>query len=294
MSAHLADGDREMMLQRYVDGLMTHDERANFSRVLAADPELAAEAELMIAIDRRLRELVIPEAVPLPREVDLRAAGGAAEAPAPHRRPTFDASSKPSPADTAGARTSTPDPIVGRITPAPVRRWLSIAALVAITAIGAWLGISQWISRGPDVLIVTAPEVYETQLARGFVPEWVCDDDAEFARSVKDRLGQALLVSVAAITGKPDVEVVGWAYPATGYEGKEIVLSKDTMILLARVQREPVVVLVDRLRNDRPDLVSQSREGARVFRSEVGDLVLYEVTPRAEPGVLARAYQPDR
>ena len=55
-------------------------------------------------------------------------------------------------------------------------------------------------------------------------------------------------------------------------------LSRDTTAMLCDVDAQPVMVFVDRIAADRPDLV-QSDEDVHVFRSKRHGLVFYEVTP---------------
>ncbi|MCG3129932.1 MAG: hypothetical protein FLDDKLPJ_00670 [Phycisphaerae bacterium] len=120
-------------------------------------------------------------------------------------------------------------------------------------------------------------EVRERLLADRFEPDWVCEVGPKFAMSVYWRLGQPLLVG-AIPSG---VNVLGWSYCNA--------LSPETMVLLTRVDDRPVVIYVDRKAHDR----SQSApEGLRLFRGEVGDLVLYELTQAESASVLPLFFEP--
>jgi hypothetical protein len=56
-------------------------------------------------------------------------------------------------------------------------------------------------------------------------------------------------------------------------------LSRNTTAILCYSQEQPVVVFVDRRENDTSAATEDSDPALQVFRQELGDLVLYEVTP---------------
>lgn len=151
--------------------------------------------------------------------------------------------------------------------------WLSVAAavLLALTAF-------TYLSRGPDFKLMGADALYAKLESKGFTPEWKCKDDVEFASTIRNRLGQALVVPAAAT----DATILGWAY-ANVYDGSPI--SPDTMILMAKAQGKNVIVLFDKTSQDRRVKVPES-SGLHVYRREVQGLVLYEVSPLDQPHVL--------
>jgi hypothetical protein len=126
--------------------------------------------------------------------------------------------------------------------------------------------------------------LYTTVVNAGFKPEWVCKNDAEFAEAVRYRLGQPLLVT----KGVPGLEVLGWAYPN---KFGATPLSDQTMILLSTVDGQRDVVFVDRAGADKPLAVKSGK--LNLFRRQIGDLVLYEVTPNDRPVVIEAMYKPD-
>ena len=70
--------------------------------------------------------------------------------------------------------------------------------------------------------------------------------------------------------------------------GREIAKDRlGQMILLARVDGEGVIVLIDRAKHDR-DIASPADPSLWVFRRAIGDLVLYEVSPRPQAALLDR------
>lgn len=118
-------------------------------------------------------------------------------------------------------------------------------------------------------------EVYAKAVATSFKPDWVCKDDQEFASATNYRLREPLVMAPAE-----GVRALGWVY-ATTYDITPI--SDETMFLLVQVGPDKAIVLVDRAENDRR---VRAGDGLSVYRSEVGDLVLYEITPLNHPAVL--------
>jgi hypothetical protein len=153
--------------------------------------------------------------------------------------------------------------------------WIGLAAAVAVAA------ITYWSTSRPDPLLRSPQFVYDVLQSRGFKPEWTCKDDQEFAAAVNERLGEPLLVPMST----PGVKLVGWAY-ADNYAG--YALSEKGMVLITKVADDHVLVLMDRKRKDR-ELSVPPESGLHLFRREVGDLVLYEITPRKKPAVLEAA-----
>jgi hypothetical protein len=158
--------------------------------------------------------------------------------------------------------------------------WLAAAAFIALVA-----GALVWFNlpRRPAQTMIAAGDLYEKLVARGFKPEFVCTSDAEFTRAVDTRFGQGLLLA-----SSPDVQLVGWAY-SDNYKG--ITLSRQALILMAKVRGEPVIVLMDQSRHDRPQ-IAKPESGLHVHRAEVGSLVLYEVSTFDAPQLIGGAYDP--
>ena len=123
--------------------------------------------------------------------------------------------------------------------------------------------------------------MYKEELRTGFEPDWVCEDDAEFARAFVEHFQVPLLLS--SLPG--DVEALGLAYAH--------VLSSETIYLLARVEDDPVLVFVDRMeaRGGRP---LESPAELHLFSKRLGDLILYELTPRQEARLLDAFTVPPR
>ncbi len=252
---------------RYVDGLLSGAERADFERALETDGDLRRELEVQERLDQSLRR-VMPYT---PREIrfDLDAAAEAAPAPPDLRLVPAD-----SPVEKTRERASPMSVPWRRL------RWYAAAAAVLLVA-----AVSVNILTRERVPVVPPEQVYARLVEGGFKPEFVCTTDEEFAKAVRERLGQALVARAA-----DNLALIGWAYNRQ-YEGR--LISFQTLVLMVRVDEVPVLVLMDRAREDRS--VSVPKEsGLRVFRRRIGDLVCYEVTPREKPGVLDLLYDPDR
>lgn len=76
--------------------------------------------------------------------------------------------------------------------------------------------------------------------------------------------------------------MLGWAY-GNNYSGSP--LGPSTLILLAKVDQEDVMVLMEREKFDRR-LKLPKESGLNIFRREMNGVVMYEVTPLDAPRVL--------
>ncbi len=152
-----------------------------------------------------------------------------------------------------------------------MRWWMAAAAVVAI---GAFFGV-QWANRDRSN---TPGAIYARMVATGFKPDFVCSQDPEyFNQRVSMKLGKGLTPTLPE--GSP-ITFAGWNFDTTFGTP----LSSAGMILLAKNGQTPIVVFMDRASADHPQ--PQPAKGLSVFRSEVNGLVLYEVSPLAEPSVL--------
>ncbi len=232
-------------LDRFLDGLMSADEAAQFQARLAADPALSREVSLQRRMDDRLRVLLAPPArIELPataRAEGVVATIGAAGAPALPARP---------------ARPS---------------RWMGLVAAASLALLAGSGGAYWWFVIGSEAPFRQPAQIYQAQAAQSFTPEWVCTTDEEFVRNVRERFSQPALLPLAT-TG---VEIIGWAYNTP-------VLSNRTATLMTRVDGREVLVLIDRAERDVNLRRAGEAAGApslHLFKRRLGDLVLYEVTP---------------
>lgn len=165
-----------------------------------------------------------------------------------------------------------------------VRRGLAAAALLAIAVGGIWY--SWTLVRPTPLEDVYAPQpwrsfstVYDDMRRNGFQPDWVCRSERQFEAAFSRRFRQPLLLAALP----PGVSAGGISYSHT--------LSESTVTVLGNVDNEPILVFVDRLSIDQlpPPPVP---EGLNLYRREIDDLVLYELTPHDRPGVLPYFYNP--
>jgi len=158
--------------------------------------------------------------------------------------------------------------------------WLAAAAAFGLLALGiAYFGVrSGGSSEGWRMSIA---EVYDLHVARDLDPNRVCTDPQAFAGGVWRKTGQGLLL----VDPLPDdVRMTGFA------RGKAF--GRNVLLVLCRVEGKPVVVfLLPRHVADR-EATRVSREGLNVFRRDVGDAAILEVTPLDAPRVLDLLYDP--
>lgn len=268
-------------LDGWLDAQMSEDEAREFETLLGQETELRAAADLSRAIDASLRRSFAPaideslkrsfsEAVlgaPAQPEERVEAIAGRI-----HRNGTVSHRGKRMEAMQPAADAHEVQPQRGR----RAARWFAAAAAIVGLAVAAWqIAPYVW----PRSQYQTAPwtamtDVYHETVAAGFEPEWVCDDDAEFTRMLRDQYGQGLVLRGLDEVG---IRTLGMRYSNT--------LSSNTTCVLFIVDDEPVMTLIDRIERDQSQAIPQGC-GLHVHRREVGRLVVYEVTPLGESRVL--------
>ncbi|HVU88997.1 MAG TPA: hypothetical protein VHD36_16855 [Pirellulales bacterium] len=236
-------------LDAYLDGTLPEPARRAFAREAALSPELTGELALQKRIDQVLVHRFAPPAAPTDLAARLREAAT----------------------------------VTTILYARPRRRRLPLAA-AAVAAVVAWAILGwQFFSPAnrPPVYNPRLPvaTIYNTRVAEGFKPTWVCEDDHIFASTFKERQGQGLLLA----TMPPGSGMVGLAYCGG--------MSRYTTTMLARVDGKPVMVFVDRKENEEDGVIPPSPDsGLHLFQKELGNLVLYEVTPFDEPRVMDYLY----
>lgn len=246
------DAGEDPRLDLYLDGLLEGDDLAAFERDLAASPALRRQLEAQQRIDAELRRLF---------------AYDPARAASPQPEPTAIAG-RIDGTTVSTKRPAAPSPTIRRL------RLYAIAAVLLLALAGSWAAYVHLTTPTFDKVLSPA-EVY----AMVDQPEFVCETDAEFAAAIDDRLGQPLVLAAA-----PGIEAIGWAY-GDDYNGR--IVGRKTMVLINKVRGQKVLVFMDRRRDDRA-LDTPPSSGLNLFRREVGDLVLYEVTPLDQPEVIPR------
>lgn len=247
---------REQRVDGYLSGTLQGEELAAFERDLASDPSLAEAVETQSRMDDSIRRLYVAPAAP-------------------------DLSSLLRENDAASLR------VAGRI--GTRDRWMRLA-LAALILLTVGVGISQWSNWfNPPGTVIPPGTMYTRLVTTGWQPAVVCKTDAEFIALVRKQLGQGL--SAAA---SPAVQMVGWGYK-NNYAGSP--LSDDTMMLLTDVDGEHVLVLIDRVQNRRNlKIPKDAPEFGRlnIFKRRIGDLIIYEITPKKSESVLPLLSNPDK
>jgi len=243
-------------LEEYFDGRLSGGELAEFESVIAESVEVRAHVEAQRELDARLKQAFAYD--------EVRAAAGLQSA-----------MDRDVPAAIPISRGGS---MLGRM------KWYAAAAVVALAAV---IGFRTYVNltSPPSVNLIGPEEVYAKMQARQFEPEFVCTTDEEFARTVKEKFGQPLLVAAT-----PEIQLVGWGY-GNAYAGR--IVGENTLVLITKVGETPVLMFMDKASNDR-SIDAPAESGLKVFRRKVGSMVLYEVTPLDEPKLLERTYNPDK
>lgn len=169
------------------------------------------------------------------------------------------------------AEAEAPAPIPLRRGAARAVKWSALAAALVLVGAGAWYALR------PDPLLIPPQQVWANMEAVNFKPVWRCENDEQFRQLLTSRLGEDFVIEESE-----RLRVVGWAY---GADYVQYPLSKDTLILINKVGDEHSIILIDRADKER-DLKVPESTGLNIYRQRFGGLVLYELTPLAQPAVL--------
>lgn len=261
------DPHMDQQLDAYLDNQLEPTERAAFEARLAASAELRARVALQQSVDAALRNspaLAAPEIAAVLGRLEAARRSGRVEQTARRLR------------------------LQGVVR-------LATAAGIILAAVGGgtWAtlavldgGAKQYTDA--ELAIITprkwqsVEEVYRERVAQGFKVDWRCDDEKLFGRAFLVRFDQALLLKEPLPKG---VKQLGLSFSNT--------LSSATMYLLAKVDDRGVAVFVDKRTGHKPPQMKTGC-GLRMFSREIGDLVLYEVTPLSEARVLDLFYDPQK
>lgn len=167
-----------------------------------------------------------------------------------------------------------------QVSPAPVAsaptRRLVLATLATAASLSiVWLSVRSFVAT-PETTIAYRErplvEVYQQCVRDGFEPYWVCDNPDLFAATFERRQGVQLKLGELP-AGQ---EMLGLSYLAG--------LSRDSTSMLAMVEGQRVIVIVDRVENDwRPETGLFEEAGLRVIRWEQYRLAFYQVSPPDTP-----------
>ncbi|MEM9352633.1 MAG: hypothetical protein AAGA92_06450 [Planctomycetota bacterium] len=249
------------LLELYLDGQLAGDRAAQAQARIAEVPAMQAAVAQQEQIDGSLKRQLQAPAVSDDFLQSLVAGGKAVEG-------------DPSAADEAPLVTLPPrDANRQRRT-----QLLAVAASLACVALWGSFGWDQlklfWEPAGAYPQISVA-QVYQGAVDRGFEPDWLCEDEQEFAQTFADRQGQALLLEPLP----EGIRMAGLAY-LDGF-------TPQATSMFAYVDDRPVLVMVGRRDEVSSSLLDgDPAKGIAVFTRKLANLTLVEVTPFEEPRVL--------
>ncbi|MAE60452.1 MAG: hypothetical protein CMJ49_03745 [Planctomycetaceae bacterium] len=231
------------LLERYLDELLDDDQRARFEQRLAQEPELRRAVEQQQQINAAIKRLHA----------------------APDHAPTLEQIQPASPA-------------------APPRRraapWVKLAVaaalLLVISATFVVYEAREMIWPPPPFSPPPTPtfqQIYADTLQE-FEPDWVCENEAQFADSFDNRAGYPL-----AMLETTD------AFTPLGISRRRTPLSPMTLLLLGRADGREIIVFATRLRYDKPTTLPPD-SALHLFRKAIDDAVFYELSPLDAPRVL--------
>ncbi|QOJ14646.1 MAG: hypothetical protein HRU75_08335 [Planctomycetia bacterium] len=161
----------------------------------------------------------------------------------------------------------------------PVWRRPALAAAAVLLLVATGTVMFRWLTADTplDPLFRYQPrplaQVYFDERRAGFEPLWECREPAEFRKAFVDHLGSGLAFA-SVPTG---ATTWGVSYSATS-------LSRNSVLVLARIDGQDILVVADRVENAAMSVPVP--EGLHVHRKEVGALVLYEISPLPDAQLL--------
>jgi hypothetical protein len=284
-----APGDDALDL--YADEQLHGEQRTAFESRLGREAALGEAYARQRAIDASLRRVFPPPAIDGHADRVLERA--MAQLPPAERVAQHNGHAKSDPAlDRAAATYVLPNSPASTSTDKRRRRqpllrgWLSIAAMITLligvpSALWLWRDtIRPPASPYAPTQAMALDDLYHQQVARGFKPDWVCKDQKEFASYFAGRLGQALMIHDAP---------AGAAMLGLSYTGG---VTPSSMGMLGTADGKQVLIVVDQAAND--SKVQMNRPGdLKLYRRQIGSLMLYEITPLDQPKLLDMFYQPE-
>ncbi len=259
----LQPADAEL-LELYLDGQLSDQRAAEAERRIAQVPAMQRAVELQERVDGALKQQFTAPAPDQQFLQDLLAGKATSVAIADESAPKVVPLPNETPASSDRRQR--------------LMQVLAVAATLACASLWGtfgWDQLKQIISPGEGYEQLTVAQVYHGAVQRGFEPDWLCEDDQQFAQTFADRQGQGLLLEPLP----EGVRMAGLAYVSG--------LTRKSTSMFAYVDGEPVLVMVGRTDQIEDSLLEPDPErGINIFTRQLDGLTLVEATPFNESRVL--------
>lgn len=242
-------------IERYLDNVMSQSQLAEFESQLGGDAQLREDVEQMrIANAEISRALAARFSLP----------GGHAVAEAPR-------GAAPPPV--------APHPHASWMSWHVATRWYALAAALLLCVGGGWM--FQHVQSQSRQRARQLVAYYAEQVQLGLTPQWVCKDDKTFREYTAMRFGTPMSFK----TLPAGVALVGWTYV------RGPMRTDSNAVLMATRDDAPVFVVVEK-RANAASIDTLAHDGSiHIFRKDLADITLYEITPLAGPTLLDVLYE---
>jgi hypothetical protein len=254
----------DLMLEHYLDGELSAADRRALEASLEQDAARREAVDAQRAIDSALRRsLAPPSADAMRARLEL-----ARPDDAPELRLSGDFSGPPSRPATRPRATW--------------RRVAAVAAAIVLAVVGTWQGITALRPATPGGYgpFRSLDAIY-AEAEGGTLDVWECRDDQEFAETFRGHYGQPLV-----LRDLPDgVAALGLAYRNS--------LSPRSTCLLATIENEPVIVVIDRIERAAGGRLAPDST-LHLHSRRIDGLVLFEISRRDQAILLQHLAVPGR
>ena len=258
-------------LNRYLDDLMDAEQRAAFEQRLTEDGSLAELYRQHQHVVGQLGNAFSPDDVAARHAVAAimgRIDAGDEDATADDVEPGI------VPEDHGAESGEDPYAPIAAVGRTPWwRQALAVAACIAVVTTVLFAG--QRLSPFAPPAAPNSTELYVQLVDNGFAAPSSCSPE-RFTVEMQKQTGQPLLLAAL----NPGIDLLGWSYP--DFYGQPVI-ADDELVLMARVEGRPVMVL---LHADAAS-IPKNRPGVFVHHRRLGNLEGYEVGPFETPQIIS-------